>query len=52
MIENNIISELCKRYDSGFILLLIAQNINQGLWAMFILATQNYFKNVIGMQPE
>ena len=34
----SVFDQLCTKFDKEFVLLLAYQNINQGLWAMVLLA--------------
>jgi hypothetical protein len=43
--------ELCSKFDAAFVTLLITMNLNQGLWHMVILATQDFFKVHLKMDP-
>lgn len=42
---------LCRKFDTGFVVLLAVQNLNQGLWQMVLLASQDYFKQYLKLDP-
>ena len=44
-------NDLFNTFDKPFLFMLFAQNLNHGLWMMAILATQDYFKNYLHLDP-
>ena len=48
----DFIVSICLRFDISFVVILIINNINFGLWQMVGLAAQDYYKAYIGCQPS
>ena len=47
----DFMADLTAKFDSVSIYLLIAQNINQGLWGMVLISVQDLFKQYLQLDP-
>jgi hypothetical protein len=47
----DFMSDLTTTFDSTSVYLLIAQNINQGMWGMVLISVQDLFKQYLKLDP-